>query len=292
MVALPTARMAIIGGSGLYELDALGDVSEIDLETPYGSPSDTIRIGKLGERSVAFLSRHGRGHTLTPAEIPAAANIYALKQLGVREIVSVSAVGSLRDDYAPAELVIPDQIIDRTGGARRSTFFGDGIVVHVSLAEPYCAHLRARLADAARTTGKDAHGSGTYICIGGPRFSTRAESELYRSWGAHVIGMTAVPEAALAREAEICYATLALVTDYDCWRGGEADVDARTVADTMARNVATAQLVVAALIASAGADGDPDRDCDCRHALANAVITDPAAVSAAPRRRLGILLAE
>lgn len=264
------AEIGVIGGSGLYQLDGLTDPEWISASTPYGDPSDDILLGTLASRRVAFLPRHGRGHRLTPSEIPARANLYALKELGVREVLSVSAVGSLREELAPGDLVVCDQIVDRTRGLRPPTFFGDGLVVHVALAEPYCARVRGLLLEAARrASGATVHASGTYCCMEGPQFSTRAESELYRSWGLDVIGMTALPEAKLAREAELCYAGLALVTDYDCWHPDHESVTAEVVAEVMRRNTAAAQGAVAAFVETLPAGAD----CSCHDALAAAIIT-------------------
>jgi 5'-methylthioadenosine phosphorylase len=281
------AEIGIIGGSGLYQLDALEDVKEIALPNPYGTPSDDILLGTLAGRRVAFVARHGKGHRLTPSEIPVAANIYALKSLGVREVISVSAVGSLREDFAPGNLVIPDQIVDRTRGQRTTSFFGEGIVAHVSLAEPYCARLRPLAAEAARqATSAQVHDAGTYCCMEGPQFSTRAESNLYRSWGMDIIGMTAIPEVKLAREAELCYVGLALVTDYDCWRTdtGEA-VTAEMVAKVMERNIAAAKDTLVRLIETL----EPDQPCACQDALANAVITQHSVVPRETRIRTSAL---
>jgi 5'-methylthioadenosine phosphorylase len=276
------AEIGIIGGSGLYQLEALREVREFALPNPYGEPSDDIVVGTLAGRRVAFLARHGRGHRLTPSEIPAAANIYALKSIGVREVISISAVGSLREDFAPGSLVIPDQIVDRTRGRRTTSFFGEGIVAHVSLAEPYCPRLRPLAAAAARqATMARVHDAGTYCCMEGPQFSTRAESNLYRSWGMDIIGMTAVPEVKLAREAELCYVGLALVTDYDCWRDTEEAVTAGMVAEVMERNVAAAKDTLVRLIESL----EPDPVCGCQEALSDAIITQHSAVPKETRVR-------
>lgn len=280
-------EIGVIGGSGLYQLDGLTDTEWVRASTPFGDPSDALLVGTLSGTRVAFLPRHGRGHRLAPAEIPVRANLYALKELGARQILSVSAVGSLRDDLAPGDLVVCDQIVDRTRGVRPSSFFGDGLVVHVGLADPYCGRLRQVLLDAAaRTSAGTVHASGTYCCMEGPQFSTRAESELYRSWGLDVIGMTALPEAKLAREAELCYAGLALVTDYDCWHPGHHAVTADMVADVMRRNVAAAADVVAAFVAAVPAGAG----CACQEALAHAVITSRDAIGADVRDRLELLV--
>ena len=236
-----------MGGSGLYQMEGLTATETVRVDTPFGAPSDDIVVGALEGTQVAFLPRHGRGHRLSPTEIPAKANIYALKTLGVERIVSVSAVGSLQERIRPLDMVIPDQIVDRTR-SRANTFFEDGIVAHVGFSDPYCPTLSDELAGAARRLGVTAHAGGTYVVMEGPQFSTRAESELYRSWGASVIGMTALPEAKLAREAEICYAALALVTDYDCWHESEEEVSVELVVANMNRHVSTAQRALAEAI--------------------------------------------
>ncbi|GAA4185863.1 S-methyl-5'-thioadenosine phosphorylase [Streptosporangium oxazolinicum] len=264
--------IGVIGGSGLYDLPGLTAVEEVRLGSPYGEPSGPLMAGTLAGRRVVFLSRHGRGHTLSPAEVPARANIHALKSVGVRQIVSVSAVGSLREELAPGDVVVPDQIVDRTRGTRASTFFGGGVVAHVSFADPFCARLRPLLAEAARSAGARTHDTGTYCCVEGPQFSTRAESDLYRSWGMDVIGMTALPEAKLAREAELCYVGLALVTDYDCWRRDDpGTVSAHAVADVMRRNVDLAREAVVRLVERL----PDDFTCPCQEALGDAVMTGP-----------------
>jgi 5'-methylthioadenosine phosphorylase len=218
-----TTRIAVIGGSGLYEIDGARLIDTLDVSTPFGAPSDRIAIVDIGGERVAFLPRHGRGHRLLPSEVPARANIWALKSIGVEQIVSVSAVGSLGEEYSPGTFVLPDQLIDRTT-RRPNSFFGDGVVGHVSFAEPFCHHMRERIAVVLQRTGHAFRDRATLVCMEGPAFSTRAESQLHRSWGAHLIGMTALPEAKLAREAELCYATVAMVTDWDCWRGEEEGV--------------------------------------------------------------------
>ncbi|AEW96526.1 MULTISPECIES: S-methyl-5'-thioadenosine phosphorylase [Streptomycetaceae] len=279
------ADLGIIGGSGLYEFPGLTDPEEFPVETPYGPPSAPPVVGTVGGRRVAFLARHGTGHRIPPSRIPVRANLYALKALGVTEVVSVSAVGSLREEYAPGHLVVPDQIVDRTRGGRPATFFSSGVVVHVSLADPYCPRLRAALTDAARAAHPTVHPAGTYLCMEGPQFSTRAESQLYRAWGMDVIGMTAQPEAKLAREAELCYAGLSLVTDYDCWHTGHDSVDARTVAEVMAANVIAARAVLSGL-----AHATAPADCACHHALDGAVLTDPLAAAQVPEEEVPALL--
>ena len=266
-------------------MEGLGDREEITVETPFGDPSDAIVVGSLNGARLAFLPRHGRGHRISPTEIPARANIYALKTLGVERIVSISAVGSLKEEVRPLDMVVPDQLIDRTR-SREGTFFGSGIVAHIAFADPYCPVLTHLLADAGRTTGLTTHEGGTCIVMEGPQFSTKAESELYRSWGASIIGMTALPEAKLAREAEICYATMALVTDYDCWHDAEESVSVEMIVQNLLRNVAKSQEVVAQLVPTI----PESRDCGCATALENAIITELELVPPDVRRRLGPLV--
>jgi len=261
--------IGIIGGSGLYKMDGVEIVQEKRVETPFGETSDKILLGKLGDQDIAFLPRHGRGHSILPHEINFRANIYALKVLGVKKIISVSAVGSMRENIAPGDLVMVDQFIDRTKD-RPQTFFGTGIAAHVAFADPVCNNLREACIGAAKDAGVKAHNSGTYVCIEGPMFSTRAESNLYRSWDVSVIGMTNYQEAKLAREAEICYATIALVTDYDCWRTEESDVDVEMIIKTLTGNVEKAQRVIAQLLPKMS-----EIDCTCHNALENAIMTDP-----------------
>lgn len=276
------AEIGIIGGSGFYRLRGLDDISEVPLDTPFGSPSDAVLVGTLGGRRVAFLARHGRGHRFTPSELPARANIWALKHLGVQRLISVSAVGSMREAIAPGQMGVPDQLIDRTVGRPR-TFFSDGIVAHVALAEPYCPALRGALVAVAREAGT-VHDGGSLIIIEGPQFSTRAESELFRTWGTSYIGMTALPEARLAREAALCYATLALVTDYDCWHAGHetvsADLVVRTLTDVAARAAEALATLIPALPTQTAAG------CTCSQALANAIVTAPELITAEVRARL------
>ena len=278
------AVVGFIGGSGLYDIEGLTDRREIEVGTPFGEPSDTIVTGNLEGVRVAFLPRHGKGHRISPTEIPVRANIYALKSLGVERILSISAVGSLKEDLRPLDLVVPDQIIDRTK-TRVSTFFGDGLVAHVGLADPFCANLRRAAMDAAQglTT---VHDGGTYVVIEGPQFSTRAESTLYRSWGADVIGMTALPEAKLAREAEICYATLAFVTDYDVWRESEEDVSVDMVVANLMKNVETARGIIRNVTDRVSGE----RECGCGRTLETAIITNRDAIPRETRERLGLLV--
>lgn len=270
---MESAKIGIIGGSGLYQMPELQNVEEITVETPFGSPSDAFILGTLENNRVAFLPRHGRGHRFTPTEVPFRANIYAMKLLGVERILSASAVGSLQEQYAPLDMVIPDQFFDRTRArVRESTFFGDGIVAHVSFAHPVCENLGDVLEVSCKVTDVKAHRGGTYLCMEGPAFSTRAESEVYRSWGMCVIGMTNLQEAKLAREAEICYATLALVTDYDCWHPGHDAVTAESVIEYLNKNVRNAQLIIKEAVKRLG---EQERNCQCGSALKNAIFTAP-----------------
>ena len=264
------ARVAIIGGSGFYRLEGLQDIEEVRIKTPFGEPSDAIAIGTLEGQRVAFLSRHGVGHRLLPSEVPALANIYALKLLGVEFLIGVSAVGSLRDEVKPLDMVIPDQLVDRTWG-RPSTFFGRGLVAHVAFADPFCPTLSTVLYEAARETRSVVHRGGTLVAMEGPAFSTRAESNLHRSWGASLIVMTVMPEAKLAREAEMCYALLACVTDYDAWRGGEEAVTVAIVLENLAALTQAAQRAVTMAVQRLPAT----RHCACAEALKNALITPP-----------------
>ncbi|GBD26571.1 S-methyl-5'-thioadenosine phosphorylase [bacterium HR30] len=283
--ALPT--LGVIGGSGLYEMAALGDVEHVQLSTPFGHPSDDFVVGTLGQVRVVFLPRHGRGHRLLPSEINFRANLWGMKHLGVEWLVAVSAVGSLREEIRPGHLVVPHQFLDRTS-RRVSTFFGNGIVAHVSFADPVCPTLSKLLVEVARREGATVHEGGTYLCMEGPQFSTRAESHLYRQWGADVIGMTNVQEAKLAREAEICFATLALATDYDCWHESEADVAIADVLRILQANVALAQKIVAGV-----AGGLPlERRCPCANALEHAIITERSRIPEHVRHDLRPLLAK
>lgn len=285
--AMPArAEIGVIGGTGFYQMDELTDVERIRLQTPFGAPSSAITIGTLHGRRVAFISRHDEGHRILPSELPARANIWAFKSLGVRQVLTVSAVGSLRQELEPLHAVVPDQLIDRTRG-RPSTFFGDGIVAHVGFADPFDATLTDALATAASEVGVTAHRSGTLVVIDGPAFSTRAESHLYRSWGADIIGMTALPEAKLAREAELCYASLCLVTDYDVWHETEDDVSSELILKHLRQNTEAARRTISRTVASLG---PPPNDCECHTALAGAVITRPDLVPVETRRKLQLLL--
>ena len=277
--------LAIIGGSGLYSMAGLSDTREQHLDTPFGKTSAPIVVGTLEGQRVAFLARHGIGHHIMPSEVPYRANIYALKTLGVQRIVSISACGSLQEEYAPGHVVIPDQIYDNTHGRARS-FFGEGFVAHISVAEPFCPDLSGQLESAVRAAGGVTHRGGSFITIEGPRFSTKAESNTYRSWGMSIVGMTASPEAFLAREAEICYATMAHVTDYDVWHVSEAPVTVEMVIQTLNKNTAIAQEAVRILTGGLALE----RNCDCGHALATALITHRDAIPAATRQKLDLLV--
>jgi 5'-methylthioadenosine phosphorylase len=282
---LQTAEIGIIGGSGLYAMPGLTGVREHVVETPFGDPSDAFILGELDGRRVAFLARHGRGHRILPSELNFRANIYALKSLGVERILSVSAVGSLKEEHKPTDFVIPDQFIDRTF-ARVGTFFGQGVVAHVGFGDPVCATVCSAIQQACAQVGVVGKRGGTYVCMEGPQFSTRAESNLYRSWGADVIGMTNLQEAKLAREAEICYATMAMVTDYDCWRAGHDNVTVEQVVAVIHQNADNAAKVVRAAVACM----PRERGCACASALKYAVMTDRAAIPQETRERLGLLL--
>ena len=282
---MPDPKIAFIGGSGLYNIDGMENRREVTVETPFGDPSDAVVVGEINGVEAVFLPRHGRGHRFSPTEIPVKANIYALKSLGVERVVSVSAVGSLKEHIKPLDLVVPDQIIDRTR-RRPDTFFGDGIVAHVGFADPFCNELRRIAFESASLEDVDCHDGGTYLVIEGPQFSTRAESAVYRSWGASVIGMTALPEAKLAREAELCYTTLAFVTDYDVWHDTEEEVTVEMVIQNLTHNVATAQGIIRRMLAEI-----PDnRTCGCESALKNAVITSRESITKDAQNTLGILV--
>ena len=280
------AEIAFIGGSGLYDIDGLTDAEQVIIDTPFGQPSDAVTVGTLEGRRVAFLARHGKGHRHLPSEIPFRANIYALKLLGVKRIISVSAVGSLQEGIAPLDMVVPDQIIDRTRG-RVSTFFGDGVAAHVGFADPFCPELRRDLVETARNRSVTVHDGGVYVVMEGPQFSTLAESNLYRSWGASIIGMTALPEAKLAREAEICYATLALVTDYDVWHQSEAEVSVDLVVANLMKNVETTQT----LLPDLSSRSSDSRGCNCPSALERAIITSRDLITDEAKSRLSAIIA-
>ena len=279
------ARFAVIGGSGFYEMDGISDVETLTIDTPFGATSDDIVVGTLAGVRTAFLPRHGVGHRILPGELPQRANIWALATLGVEHVLSVSAVGSLKEEVAPLHMVVPDQVIDRTRGARPSTFFGNGIVAHIAFHAPFCPTLSAVVAGAA-SAGVPTHRGGTLVVMEGPAFSTRAESELYRGWGADVIGMTALPEAKLAREAGMCYATLACVTDYDTWHETHDVVSADMIIGNLRRNVANARRIAASVAAAL-----PARTCACRDALTNAIVTPLDLVPDETKRNLAPILA-
>jgi 5'-methylthioadenosine phosphorylase len=282
------AKVGIIGGSGLYQMPELKDIDEIELQTPFGNPSDAFIIGTLDGERVAFLPRHGRGHRFTPTEVPFRANIYGMKLLGVERILSASAVGSLQEKYAPLDMVIPDQFFDRTRArARESSFFGEGIVAHVTFAHPVCEELGDVLEEACKAADVKTHRGGTYICMEGPAFSTVAESHTYRSWNMDVIGMTNLQEAKLAREAEICYATLALVTDYDCWHPGHDAVTVETVIEYLSKNVRNAQIIMRDAVKRLS---DLSRACKCGSALKNAIFTAPGLWPEATARKLEAII--
>ncbi len=279
------AEIGIIGGSGLYSMPGLTGVHEERVTTPFGDPSDAFVLGDLEGHKVAFLARHSRGHRILPSELNFRANIYGMKKLGVERIVSVSAVGSLKEEHKPGDFLIPDQFIDRTFH-RTSTFFGDGIVAHVAFGDPVCATVAQAIVGACKTEGVTGKPSGTYVCMEGPQFSTRAESNLYRSWGADVIGMTNLQEAKLAREAEICYATAAMVTDYDCWHPGHDEVTIDQIVKVMNQNAANAARVVRAAVAAMPSE----RNCACQSALQYALLTSPDAIPPAAREKLDLLI--
>jgi 5'-methylthioadenosine phosphorylase len=283
------AKIGIIGGSGLYKMDALKDVKEVHVDTPFGSPSDALILGTLDGRQVAFLARHGRNHTLLPSELPFRANIYAMKQLGVEYLISASAVGSLKEEAKPLDMVVPHQFIDRTKN-RVSTFFGEGIVAHIAFGDPVCQNLAGVLADAIASLNLpdvSLHRGGTYVCMEGPAFSTKAESHLYRSWGATVIGMTNLPEAKLAREAEIAYATLALVTDYDCWHSDHDSVTVEMVIANLQRNAVNAQKVIQETVRRLS-ENPPHSDA--HSALKYAILTNLEKAPTVTKEKLGLLL--
>ena len=279
------AEIGIIGGSGLYSMPGLTDVHEVTVQTPFGEPSDAFVLGTLEGRKVAFLARHGRGHRILPSELNFRANIYAMKDLGVERILSVSAVGSLKEEHKPTDFVVPDQFIDRTFN-RTATFFGHGIVGHVAFGDPVCPEVGAAIVQSCKTNALVGKAGGTYVCMEGPQFSTKAESNLYRSWGADLIGMTNLQEAKLAREAEICYATMAMVTDYDCWHPGHDSVTVEQVVKVLQTNAGNAAKVVKTAVAQM----PRERKCKCGSALQFAILTDPAKIPAATRQKLSLLL--
>jgi len=285
-----SAEIGIIGGSGLYDMEGLADISEVEIDTPFGKPSDAVRIGTFEGRRVAFLARHARGHRILPSELNFRANVFAMKKLGVEWVISVSAVGSLKNEYAPMHMLVPDQLVDRTN-QRVSTFFGRGLVAHVALAHPFSTPLRKILREACAEAGATCHDGGTYVCIEGPLFSTRAESELYRSWGMDVVGMTAMQEARLAREAELSYATLAMITDYDCWHPEHDSVTAEQIIGNLVKNAATAQAVLKAALRRIPPAGDPARrQCESWEALKTSLVTGAELVPASVKKELEPLI--
>ncbi len=281
----PKATIAVIGGTGLENIEGMEDVRSLDIATPFGKPSDSIVVGKLEGKGVAFLPRHGRGHFISPTELPARANIYALKSLGVEHIIAVCSAGSFKEEIAPGHLLLPDQLIDRTRN-RVNTFFTDGIVAHISFAEPFCPELREVLCDSAHEAGAKVHPKGTYVCMEGPAFSTRAESRLYKGWGADIIGMTALPEAKLAREAEICYAVIGCVTDYDSWWEPRAPVTVDMILRTLRDNIDMSRHIIKLAVRKI----PEKRKCDCATALSAAIVTDPAKIPAVQKKKLGLLI--
>lgn len=280
------ATIGVIGGSGVYQMEGLTEVKEVKVRTPFGDPSDVIVLGNLGNQRVAFLPRHGRGHRIMPSELPVRANIYAMKSLGVERIISISACGSLREDFAPLDIVIPDQLYDRTKN-RPTTFFGDGLVVHISFADPFCPELSRVLYNAAQKAGARVHKGGSYLVIDGPQFSTKAESETYRQMKMDIIGMTAIPEAKLAREAEICYATIAMVTDYDVWHPSHDSVSVEMVVQNLLKNAEMGKRIVRYAV-----DDVPGlrEHCPCPNALRDAIITSRDRIPLKSKRTLGLLL--
>ncbi|MBI3743823.1 MAG: S-methyl-5'-thioadenosine phosphorylase [Chloroflexi bacterium] len=277
--------IGVIGGSGLYEMEGIASVREVRVDTPFGSPSDSFVVGELAGRRVAFLPRHARGHRLMPTNVPFRANIFALKAMGASAVISVSAVGSLKEEIKPLDMVVPDQIIDRTR-QRAATFFSDGLVAHVAMADPFCARLSGLVLECAKAEGVTTHNGGTYIAMEGPQFSTRAESKLYRSWGASVIGMTAMPEAKLAREAEMCYALLACATDYDCWHPAHDSVTVEMIIGNLMKNVERSKRIVKRAVERL----DPSKPCTCHHALATAIVTSRDRIPAKVKKDLAPLV--
>jgi 5'-methylthioadenosine phosphorylase len=284
-MAKAEAKIGVIGGSGLYEIAGMTGVKEIDVVTPFGKPSDTITVGNLEGVGVAFLPRHGKGHRIMPTELPSRANIYALKSLGVEHIIAINSAGSFKKEVKPGQLLIPDQLIDRTRG-RASTFFGEGIVAHIGFAEPFCPDLSKVLYESAKSAGADIHPRGTMIVMEGPAFSTRAESQLYKSWGADIIGMTALPEAKLAREAEICYAIIGCVTDYDSWWEPGTPVTVEMILDTMHKNIEMSKKIIKTAVGRIASK----RTCACAHAVENAVITSPQAIPPTVKKKLELII--
>jgi 5'-methylthioadenosine phosphorylase len=277
------AKIGVIGGTGLYQIEGMTDIKDVSIDTPFGETSDKITVGKLNNTGVAFLPRHGRGHSILPSEVPSRANIYALKSLGVEHIIAINSCGSFKDDLKPGDLLVPDQVIDRTTG-RINTFFGEGIVAHVSMADPFCPVLSQIIFECARQAGAPVHNKGTYISMEGPAFSTRAESNLYRSWGASVVGMTIFPEAKLAREAEICYASLCCITDYDCWKAEHVTAD--VIIGYMQKNIELAKEIIKMAVTKIPAK----RGCQCASALETAIVTAPTVMSLQQKQKFNLLI--
>ncbi|MDD5093718.1 MAG: S-methyl-5'-thioadenosine phosphorylase [Dehalococcoidia bacterium] len=282
---MPQAKIGVIGGTGLYEIEGMKNVQEVKAKTPFGEPSDSIVVGTLEGTNIAFLPRHGRGHRISPSELPARANIYALKSLGVEYIIAINSCGSFKEDLKPRDLVIPNQIIDRTRG-RQSTFFDNGIVAHIAFSQPFCPALSQILYLSAKEVGADVHQGGTFIAMEGPQFSTKAESRLYKSWGADIIGMTVLPEAKLAREAEICYACVACVTDYDSWHDQLEPVRVEDILNILSQNIEAAK----GIIRIAASHIPVKRDCECSSALSTAIMTTPDLIPAKTRKNLELLI--
>lgn len=281
------AKIGVIGGSGVYQMEQLEDVQEIEIDTPFGRPSDKIIVGTLAGKRVAFLPRHGRGHRITPTELNSRANIFAMKKIGVEFLISISACGSLREDFAPRHIVIPNQLVDLTK-SRTYSFFGDGLVAHIGFAEPYCPNLSQILYEAVKKTGATVHNGATYLNIEGPRFSTKGESKLYRQWGLDIIGMTAVPEAQLAREAEICYATMACVTDYDVWHEEEEAVNVKMLIENLNANAKVSKQALQNAVPMISGEWD----CECKNALATALITQRDLIPEETKKKLNLLISK
>ncbi len=285
MPQLPSARIGVIGGTGLYNIEGMTDIQEVNLDTPFGKPSDDITVGRLGGVGIAFIPRHGRGHTLLPSEVPSCANMYAFKMLGVESVIAINSCGSFKEDIKPGDLVIPDQVIDRTRG-RISTFFGNGIVAHMGFSQPFCPHLSDLIYNAARDAGATVHKGGTFIAMEGPAFSTKAESLMYQSWGADIVGMTVLPEAKLAREAELCYASIALVTDYDCWMERTEPVTVDVILSCMRNNVEMAKKIIKLAVGRIAAK----RSCECATALSGAIVTAPDKIPPETKEKLRLII--
>jgi 5'-methylthioadenosine phosphorylase len=282
---MPQAKIGVIGGTGLYDIEGLTDIKEVDIDTPFGKPSDSIIVGRLGGVGIAFLPRHGKGHRISPTEVPSRANIYALKSLGVEHIIAINSCGSFKEEIKPGHLLIPDQIIDRTFH-RFNTFFDEGIVAHIQFADPFCPVLSQIIYQSALEAGANVHKGGIFIAMEGPTFSTRAESRLYRSWGADIIGMTVLPEATLAREAEICYASIACVTDYDSWHETNEPVSVEAILSTMRQNIENARKTIKLAVGRL----PEKRECDCATALGPAIVTPPELVPAEQKQKLDLLI--